>query len=65
MKEEFVMKDTFDRKIGKIGICFRGEIYTFEGYEKYLGALATFFVQEDYLVVSLEGEVFHARRQDI
>jgi hypothetical protein len=59
------MKDVVERRIGKRGITYKDDLYTFDGYEKHIGKLVTFFVQEKYLVVALEDEVFHAQKQDI
>lgn len=53
------------RRIAKKGIYYRDKIYTFDGYEKYMGKVVTFEVQEPYLIVTLEDKVFHAVTQDI
>lgn len=53
------------RKIAKKGIYYRDKIYTFDGYEKYIGETVSFEVQESYLILTLEDNVFHATIQDI
>ena len=53
------------RTIAKKGIYYRDKIYTFDGYEKYIGETVSFEVQEPYLILTLEDKVFHAMTQDI
>ena len=53
------------RKVAKKGIFYRDEIYTFDGYEKYIGEKVIFLVLKDCLIVSLKHGFVRAERLDI
>jgi hypothetical protein len=65
IKEMKIMTKKDIRKVAKKGIYYRDKIYTFDGWENYIGEIINFEVFDDYLILNLEGQILHATTQDI